>query len=87
MIEGETRMAALREKLVRLDPYCINNMDEAALFYQLACTRYHVLALDARETRVMGLQSEKARITLIVCVTSTGRFKSIAFIGKASAPV
>lgn len=32
LIEGETRMTALREKMVRMDPDCIVNMDEAALF-------------------------------------------------------
>ena len=38
MMEGERRMAELREKMVGLDPECILNMDEAALSYQLAPT-------------------------------------------------
>lgn len=35
----------------------------------------------------MGLKNKKARITLIECVKCTGKFKSIALIGEAPAPV
>lgn len=87
IVEGETRMAELRAKMVGLDPDCILNMDEAALFYQLAPTRSYVMDCDARETRGTAMQTAKARITLIVCINATGTFKSISVIGKAAEPV
>jgi len=80
-------MAELREKMVGLDPECILNMDEAALFYQLAPTYSYVLECDAKETRGTELHRAEARVTLVICVNATGTFKSIAVIGKAAKPV
>lgn len=45
------------------------------------------MARDAKETRGTCLQNAKARITLMVCVNSTGTFKSISIIGKAAESV
>jgi len=83
----EIKMAALREKLVGIDPGLILNMDEAALFYQLAPTNSCVLSRDARETRGTALQSAKARITVIFFFNATGFFKFLSVIGKAVTPV
>ena len=87
LVEGEKRMAVLREKMVGMDPESILNMDEAALFYQLAPSNSYVLECDAKEARGTELQRAKARITLIITVNATGTFKSIAVIGKAAQPV
>jgi len=87
LVEGERRMAKLREKMVGLVPECILNMDEDGLFYQLAPTYSYMLVCDSEETRGTELQRAKARVTLFICVNATGKFKSIAVIGKAAQPV
>jgi len=80
-------MAALRKKLVGIEPGLILNMDEAAIFYQLAPTDWNVLSRDARETRGTALQSAKARITVIFCVNAMGTLKFLSLIGRAVTPV
>ena len=87
MVEGEKRTAMGRATMVGMDPELILNMDEAALFYELAPTKSYILECDSRETRVTALQSAKARITITVCMNATGSFKYIAVIGKAAHPV
>jgi len=71
-------MAELREKLIGIDSGLILNMDEAALFYQLAPTSSYVLSRDARETRGTALQSAEARITVMFLVNTTGTFKFLS---------
>jgi len=83
----EIEMAQLREKLTGVHPSLIINMDEAALFYQLAHTKSYVLSRDARTVRGTALQGAKARITVIFCVNATGTFKFLSVIGSAATPV
>eukprot|EP00170_Pyropia_yezoensis_P000282 contig_1783_g283 len=60
---AEMQMKELRDKLIGVDPDLLLNMDEAALYYQLAPTNSYVLARHARETRGTALQHAKARLT------------------------
>jgi len=83
----EIEMAQLREKLTGVHPSLIINMDEAALFYQLAPTKSYVLSRDARIVRGTALQRAKARITVIFCVNATGTFKFLSVICSAATPV
>ena len=46
-----------------------------------------MLECDAKKTHGTELQRDKARVTLVICVNSTGTFTSIAVIGKAAQPV
>lgn len=77
----------LREKLVGVDPDPTLNMDEAAVFYQLAPTNSYVLSRDARQTRGTAPQRAKARVTIVVCANATGTFKFVSVIGKSAQPV
>jgi len=79
-------MVELRAKMAGMDPYMVFNMDEAALFYQLAPTRSYVLEQEARTMRGTPLQRSKAKLTAVVCVNATGTFKFISVIGSASQP-
>jgi len=70
-------MVELRAKIAGMDPDMVFNMDEAALFYQLAPTRSYELEQEARTMRGTPLQRAKARLNAIVCVNATGTFKFI----------
>jgi len=85
-VDAEQKMVELRAKMAGMDPDMVFNMDDAALFYQLAPTRSYVLEQEARTMRGTPLQRAKARLTTVVCVNATGTFKFISVIGSASQP-
>jgi len=82
----EQKIADVRAKMEGMDADMVFNMDEAALFCQLAPTRSCVDAKTARTTRGTTMQRAAARLTAIVCVNATGTFKFLSIIGNAAQP-
>jgi len=85
-VDAQQKKVEMRAKMAGMDPDLVLNMDEAALFYQLAPPRSYMLEKEARTMRGTPLQRAKARLTAVVCVNATGIFKFISVIGSASQP-
>ena len=79
-MDAEQKKVDLQAKIAGMDLDMVFNVDEAALFYQLAPTRFYVLEQEARTMRGTLLQWAKARLNAIVCVNATGTFKFISVI-------
>lgn len=88
--EGEIQILRDTLSVKGYKPDCIFNMDETALFYKTIPNRTYLLSNegDPRQARRGSKQmSAKDRITVILCVNSTGSFKiDPVIIGSAKRP-
>ena len=70
-------MAAVRKECEKYEIYCVFNVDETGLFYQVLPRRTYLAPGEKNKKTVRGVKgmTAKERITAYVCVKASGTAK------------
>ena len=84
MVEYETKLSEISEKISMFPIDCVYNMDEAGIFYRVLPQFSYILP---SEFGIRGTKKDKNRLTVIFCSNATGTHKlPLTIIGKSRNP-